>query len=266
MVVVGIIIILVSLTAPAVGPMLASNDESQAASTVSGLLTAAQTSAQATGLPVAIRFERAYKVDDRGMMVDVQGRLTTNSAFSGPVWLDYQRARIVNFATTKQVVFRWTPQSKVYSLPRNFWVAPAAAVSPGATKAFTANSLLAGVDYPAGTRYQPVDGTHVKPPYAFDLLDTFYVVIGADGELTRFPASDNGYFDQTQPYIVGTDTRTPYVGHPDESARGLLVYDRKKWDSLPANDNGARLDFLRTTGRVLFINRATAAVVEGAQP
>lgn len=255
MVVVGIIIILVSLTAPAVGPMLASNEESQAVSTINGLLTAAQAAAQATGLPVAIRFERAFKVNDRGLMVDILGQDRMNAAFQGPVWLDYQRARILSFAPLKDVAFRHDTESKVYTLPRGFWVAPSDALN-------LASLAKADLLYSP-----PAIGTAPSPPVTYDRIETFFVVIGANGELTRFESGQNRYADFTQPYIEsGTNyLRARYVKHPMDSARGLLLYDRKKWDSLSVTDGETRRAFLKSSARGLFINRATAAVVEGAQ-
>lgn len=261
MVVVGIILLLVTLTVPAIGPMMASNEESQAVSTINGLLTAAQATAQATGVPVAVRFERAYKVNDRGIMVDLAGRDTTDPAFSGPVWLDHQRARILTFAAFKDVSFRHDPQSKVYSLPRGFWVAPSYAIVTGSDAPFA--SLAHSAVF-----WQTAGGSAVKPPVAYNRLETFFVVVGSNGELTRFTAGNNVYADQTQPYIDANNRVLPRyidVSPKDDSARGVLLYDRKKWESLPAEDSGARLDFLRTSARVLFINRATAIVVEGAQ-
>ncbi|MBP7933089.1 MAG: prepilin-type N-terminal cleavage/methylation domain-containing protein [Phycisphaerae bacterium] len=255
MVVVGIIVLLVSLTGPAIGPMLSSNEESQAVSTINGLLTAAQATAQATGLPVAIRFERAYKVNDHGLMVDVAGQDRTNSGFQGVVWLDHQRARILTYAPLKDAAFRHDPQSKVFNLPRGFWVAPSSALSLVSLAGSKLSYIPAALGAPS-------------PPVPYNSIETFFVVIGSNGELTRFKASDNSYADMTQPYIeAGTGyIWARYVTHPMESARSLLLYDRKKWESIPSEDSQARVAFLRDSARVLFVNRATGTLVEGAQP
>ena len=260
MVVIGIIVLVVAVTMPAIGPMLSSNQQMQAVNMVNGMLTTAQTLALARGTPVAIRFERAFKTNERGMMVDVNGYTTLTKPGGGhlePVWLDHQRVRILDFAGYADVAFRQDPESKVYTLPKSAWVAPAYAMNPNTTE-FDALDLS-----DTNLRYDPGLTPDVAAP--FNRLDSFFIVFNEQGELTHFPASNNYYADRTQMSMSGTKVWPAYVPSPDDSARGLIVYDRQVYESIAPNDGQARLNFLRDKARTVYINRVTGEIVEEAQ-
>ena len=256
MVVASIIILVAAVAIPAIGPMMASNQMSEAVGTLNGLLTTAQTAAVAKGTPVGIRIERAFEIGPHGHMRKPGGV---------PIWLDHQQARIVDFAGGRdtQVAFTHDPNSKVHVLPKRAWLAP----GYGLVASLAEGDLI----------HDPHDIDEVAVNY--NRFETFYIVFNKDGELIRFPWDYIYYADRTQRYpkdIDGDgdlDSVSPRVDHPDNSARSVLVYERKKWDGINPNDpgsqgqpGGARYDFLRQEARVLNINRATGSITGSSQP
>lgn len=248
MVVVAIIVILATIAVPSIGPMLTANQEAEVTNTLNGLLTKAQTTAQFQGTPVAIRIERAFKTNERGLMVDANGdsALVQGSGFDGPVWLDYQRVRILTYPPSPIPAFRQEAESKSYNLPRGFWIAP------GYSLGF--NLAESGPDIMYAPSAQAV-------PYS--RLDNFYIVFDGQGELISY--STIAYADLTQLYEDGGDVKTPIVYHPDASVRSLLVYDRKKWENIPRENHDLRNEFLRNEAKPIYINRALGSLVEGMQ-
>ncbi len=253
MVVASIIILAAAIAVPALGPMMTSNQMAEAIGTLNGLLTTAQAAAKAQGTPVGLRIERAFRTTSDGFM----------DKSTGWPWLDHQQVRILEFATTKQVVFRYTPGSKVQELPAGVWLAPGYCVRPS-TPEFQVTSLAE-----THLLHTPADANAM--PY--NRFDTFFVVFNRDGELTRFEhvepatgAGKNWYEDRAQAYWAGNDVFYPYVDHPDDSARSVLAYDRKVWDGINPGDGAGRLEFLGRDARVVHINRATGAIVEGSPP
>ena len=248
MVVVGIIVLLVTITIPAIGPMLASNEQAQVSNTLSGLLINAQATANQTATCVGLRIERAFKTDDLGIMID--GNVA--EAGNQPVWLDHQRARFVTLAAYRDQVFRQTANTKVYDLPKNFWLAPDYTFDTTRTNYFT--SLTE-----SNLRYQPVlTGVNLA---AYNRLDTFYILFSAEGELVRRTAGTTIYADQTQRYLVGANPTAPFIPHRDESARGVFVYDRRQWNEIDPADSAGRAALLGQS-LPIYINRVAGSAVE----
>ncbi len=260
MVVVVILILLVSVSVPAVGPMLASNQEAQVLNTLNGILTTAQSQAIAKGTEVGVRFERAIRTNDAGLILDTNGKNSSQTGYDvdKPALLDYQRVRIVDFAQFKDVAFRHNSETKVYDLPPGTWVAPGECLewpSPGLVEAKL-------IKDPAEDSERAVK---------FNRIETFYVVFDQEGELTRFPPAYNTYADLTQQYLQSDVWVVPYVNHSDKSdpdsqrgysARSLLVYDRQQWLNQP-DTHAARLAFMQSQARPVYISRATGAILGG---
>ena len=264
MVVAAIIVLLVTLSVPAIGPMLKANQTAQAVNMLNGLLTTAQTAAEANATPVALRIERAFAVNGQGIMVDAQGRLSSNPAFTGPVWLDHQQARYVIYGAKPRQdkyasVFEQLSGTTTVALPKGAWLAPDFAVD-------------SNFNLPDYTVEQPPSAGAGEPPGVdFNLFETFYIVFDQTGAITQFPASQLIYYDQTQP---DSSNEYPYPGYPDAyllnnpprypSARGLLVYDRNEFNGLTSDT--ARFSYLQTNARPVYINRSLGSLVEGGRP
>lgn len=256
MVVVGIIVILATIAVPSIGPMLTANQESQVVNTLNGLLTKAQTTAQAQGSQVAIRIERAFKMHERGVMENSIGvttmDLSPNALPITPVWLDYQRVRILTYPPSIEPAFRHDSESKMYELPKGFWIAPGYCLGSG--------NLAEAALY-----FEPTNSAHQSPTALaakYNLLENFYIVFDGQGEL--IVANEINYADQSQAYMDGTDLVIPKVKHPG-SARSLLIYDRKRWENIAPDDHSARWQFLRYEAKPVYINRALGSIIEGLQ-
>ncbi len=265
MVVIAIVGILVVVAVPAVGPLLASNQMAEAVNTLNGLLTTAQTAAEANGTPVAVRIERAFQTDSNATINNRPYELMVKNAFNVPNWLDHQQARFVIFASRryqlntsyKNQIFRQIDGSKVVALPKGVWLAPDYSLQFSAA-ALTETNL----------NYTPKPPANVTDPNPADYnrFENFYVAFNSLGEITRIPKENNVYADQTQAYdgdgpSNNAITRDSIVDHPDESARGLLVYDRTAYDQISPTDGAGRLAFLQRS-RPVFINRITGSIVE----
>jgi len=265
MVVVGVIAILVAMSVPALGPILASNHQSEVLNTLNGVLTAAQTAAQANGTEVALRVERAYKTDKYGEMVDANGRHPHESGFQGPFWLPYQQIRYVILGTTTAVTggaaFRRLPDSKVTKLPEGAWIAPDYAtnslyLNTNAPEYFDPNYLV--------NDYRPRDDGY-PDVVNYNATESFYVVFSPAGSVTQFGTDRLVYRDESQRDADGTPLYVPYPHTTNRrfaSARGFIVYDRKRYESV--NPSGrVRRDFLAAEGRPVFISRFLGSIVEG---
>jgi len=253
MVVVGIIVLLVSITLPAIGPMLSSSQQSQVSNTLGGLLVNAQAQASETGTCVGLRIERAFETNDLGFMIDASGADTAASG-QPPVWLDHQQARFVTLAAYKDQAFRHNKDTRVYALPKNFWIAPDYCLGSEFTPPLAESSL----------GYTPVyDSRNFA---TLNRLDNFYILFNSQGELVRYPSANILYADQTQQYLNSGTVVTPSIGWLDDSARTVLVYDHRQWQELPtegAAADPARRQFLQQGGtHLLRINRVTGSIVE----
>ena len=249
LVVVGIIIIIVSMAVPAIGPMLASTRKTEAIGTLKGLLTLAQAESG------VVRIERAFKTNDDGLMVDSSGRTTFDPGYdstNSPVWLDYQRARILTIKQSKLQACQQDPSTRVYNFPKDYWFAPAYALDMSLT-----DSALA---------HDPSHPTWAPNAATYSRLDNFFIMFKQD-ELVRADAGDTVYCDLTQQmYSSVTGQYTPYrIYHSDESAIALLLYDRKAWKEIASDDHAARRDFLINKAEPIYINRVTGAIVENLQ-
>jgi len=257
MVVVGIIIVLVSITMPAIGPMLASNKEAQVMNTLGGLLINAQATSIQSATCAGLRIERAFRTNDAGFMVDANGlcRIQPGYDTTNPVVpLDHQRARFVTLSAYKEQVFTHLAESKVYDLPKDYWLAPDYALYNGFPEANKPNSLdetLLG--------WAPQYSSIYFAPY--NRIETFYIIFNAQGELVYYPAGKLVYADQTQQFMAGSDVVLPKLPHSDPSARSVYVYDRRMWDEILKTDSVARQSFLRAS-RAVNINRITGTIVE----
>ncbi len=270
MVVVGIIIIVLAIAIPAIGPMLDSNEEAALVNTINGMLVSAQTAAQANGTKVALRFERAYAVNEDGIMIDANGCTPDNEiivdpdavdpddrydpcdvSFQGPLYLDHQQVRLAIFMASNSPAFRELPDSKPIALPDRAWVTPSFILSNDTTR--------------SDDLYDSLVSNNLQRTYAnkrsYNRMDTFYVAFGPDGELTVSPAGQNWLRDGDQSRFSDVSV---FVGSPDDdpSALALLVYDREEFTNLDPSNGQGRLDYLARASRPIFINRATGALIE----
>ena len=243
MVVVGIIILVVAVATPAIGPMLASNESSQAVSALSGLLTLAQLRSE-QGNPVALRIERAFETDADGVMIP--------NANGVPRWEDHQQIRmVIRDQSSTSGLFEDVEDANgirspvVVNLPAGAWVAPVYSLD------FDLSETSEDMDFDV----TDVDDVAVN----INPFETFYVCFSGQGELERRDAGSIRYSDRTQAY--GGNPTFPEVDHPHDSARALLLYDRRKWKNIA--DPASRLAFLQTQCRILYISRMTGAIVEG---
>jgi hypothetical protein len=274
MVVVGIIVLLVSVTLPAVGPMMASSKEAQVFNTLGSLLVNAQATTSQTGTCVALRVERAFKADDRGFMLDAAGR----SRLLGPapydtthpvVWLDHQQVRFVTLGSDNQQVLSQLKDTKVYDLPNTVWIAPDYSLATGWPTSlglpnWAALTATAGNFAESNVQCTPL---YNSVPYAtFNRLETFYIVFNPSGNLVQYPAGNIVYADASQQYLDGNNLPiSPRIAHPDSSARSVFIYDRNAWNELAPTDSAGRAQLLARS-RSVNINRVTGCVVEEKAP
>lgn len=251
-VVIGIIILLIAIAVPAIGPALASNQRTQVLAALNSSLTSAQTFALSHTTDVALRVERATELDNYGLMVRPDGK---NAKF-----LDHQRIRFVmlaKYAGLSQPAFKYIEDSKITDLPNSMWLAP--------TNFYT-NDGVNDNDFGPGKECMPgstpfsllidPDNNGASPYYPFD---TFYIVLSPNGMLKNFNREDLYYIDDTQ--LRPDNTIPPTFSHPQDSAPGVLLYERKKLENAPGSVEGL-FNFLRTTGQALYINRFLGTVVE----
>ncbi len=271
MVVVAIIILLVGIAVPAVGPALNTSQQAQAIQQLTGAITIAQARAMSQG-GYALRVERAFKTNIAGFMVDANGEpclaydkngeLVSNSAFdpsAAPVWLDYQQIRYVRPSRVNPC---YEPTiDDVIKLPPSVWLAPDYATSTGFDVNYY-NSSKTGL------------WSSTTPPRSsqrFNPFETFCIVFDQSGQVTELRAynlvqSDKyQYQDQTQPRLISNVVVPPITWYPYNSARGVIVYDRKQFESL-GSDTAAKTSFLRQKGRPIFVNRFLGSLVEGRTP
>jgi type II secretory pathway pseudopilin PulG len=261
-VVIGIIILLIAIAVPAVGPALSSNHQTQAIQLLTNAITIAQTRAENRG-GYAIRIERAFKTDPRGYMVDADGEsavaanLAPNSRFTpsrAPVWLNYQQIRYLN--PPKDTPAYMPAVDEVIPLPKNAWLAPDYALHTAAPVNFDPKFYD-----PQYTQAVPV----VTLPFPstassrFNSFDTFCIVFDQRGNVTELRwdvAGDNyRYLDQTQLTASGP----PASGFLYDSARGVILYDRPRFESAGTG----KAAYLAREGRPLYINRFLGTLVEG---
>jgi len=251
-VVIGIIILLIAIAVPAVGPALSSNHQTQAIQLLTNAITIAQTRAENRG-GYAIRIERAFKTDARGYMVDAAGEpavvetspgvFQANSRFDpklAPVWLNYQQIRYLNPPRDTRA---YSPAvDDVIPLPKNAWLAP--------DYAFAVSGMAS---YMNGDLYVPPG---FGDSYKINPFETFCIVFDQRGNVVQLRAdvaSDNYYYlDQTQ--AATTPIRFRY-----DSARGVILYDRTRFEAAGAT----KPTFLAREGRPFYINRFLGTLVEG---
>ncbi len=246
MVVIAIIALVATIALPAIGPMMQSKREAEFVTSLNGLFSTAQISALGKRSPVAIRFERAFETySDTGLMIRDMAKREAN-------WQNFQQARFLDYAPSanNMVAFVHDPESKVHVLPPNFWVAPGD---------FENRDLADGS---TDIWFAPTNSNTVR----YSPFDTFYIVFNGSGELTRKPAGECNYRDRTQTYPDQNDSDKlyqPLVDYPNRpSPTSLVLYDRRAFEQVPATD-ADRKSFLRQYGRVIYLNRYNAAVVEG---
>jgi len=258
MVVVGIVVILAAIAVPSIGPMLTANHQAEVTNTLGSLLTIIQTRSQSDGSPVAIRIERAFETNERGLMLDANGQTfwEAGAAFTGPVWLDHQRVRILSKPFSQDPAFHQKADT-IYNLPNGFWIAPGYCLNrdpkwqnhPNYFPSLAENDLI----------YNPVNAA------AYNVIENFYIVFDGQGELIEYDQSGLVYADKTQINQVSGDPETPRVIHPNNSARSLLIYDRKRWNNILQTDDAARYQLLVYEAKPIYMNRALGTIVEGTQ-
>lgn len=251
-VVIGIIILLIAIAVPAIGPALASNQRTQVLAALNSSLTSAQTSALSHTTDVALRVERATELDNYGRMVRPDGK---NAKF-----LDHQRIRFVmlaKYAGLSQPAFKYIEDSKITDLPNSMWLAP--------TNFYTKdgdNTNDFGPDnycIPGSTAFSFLNDPDNNGVSPYSPFDTFYIVLSPNGMLKSFNREDLYYIDDTQ--LREGKTTPPTFSHPQDSASGVLLYERKKLENAPGSVEGL-FDFLGTNGQALYINRFLGTVVE----
>ena len=102
----------------------------------------------------------------------------------------------------------------------------------------------------------------------FNRMDNFYLVFDQRGALEQFRTDPTDvqthywYRDENQPYGPTTQApQFPFVNHPDDSPRGVLVYERERFTTLN-NTDADRRAFLERS-RPVFISRFLGSTVEG---
>jgi len=254
LVVIGIIILVLAIAVPAVGPMLASNEQAALVNTINGMLVKAQ--ARASNERSGLRLERAYATNDQGLMVDRDGDTPDDgAAFDGPIWLDHQQVRIVTYNPHgNDFAFRQAKGTEPFPLPEGAWVAPSYVLDPAIMPSLAEDDLT--------YRYDP--GVSWRE---LNRMDTFYVMFENGGELISAPGSLNTYLDarQHEDALVRV-----FSGNPTDpngsvwppSTLSLLVYDRSEFNEIDPDDSVGRRAYLAANARPIYINRATGALIE----
>ena len=227
-VVISLIIVMTTLSVPAIQVYLESREKDMAAQTFAGAVTSAQALAKANFTTTVVRVERAFRTDDVGRMIkDAAGR---------PFWLDHQRIRILGVGLHQPQApipgedraFRRLVDVAPVDLPSSAWLAPDNALA-----------LLGS----GSTAWQPpTKGTAV-----IDTLDTFYLAFTRQGELTRLPAGRLVYLDETQNNLL--------VGHPYSSCSGAIVYNRERFVKSQRDPKILR------AGIPLYVDRRTGSTI-----
>ncbi len=277
MVVVGLIVLLIAIAVPAVGPLMASNQQAQAVSTLAGLITTAQTAAEANVTPVAVRVEPAFRTDRRGLMEDSLGHAADGSgAFDparAPRLLGYQQLQLLMFASRRVdaagkvdmnagLAFSRMPDTAPVALPKGMWLAPDYALRWDGNmgrRSMTEADLR--IDY--GERADPAV-TWENPGASFNVMDTFYIVFDQSGGNMRFPRERLWYYDESQRQAGGSGPPRPLLlWHPDDAARGVLVYDRERFNAFAPTDAAGRRTFLASNARPIYVNRSLGSLIQG---
>jgi hypothetical protein len=114
---------------------------------------------------------------------------------------------------------------------------------------------------------------NVGPKAADDInrLDTFCIALTESGELDQLDVANIAYRDRTQAYDDPSlpGWQYPIVTDPVApgslfSARAVILYDRDTWNQI--TDSDARREFLKREGRVLYLTRFGASILEGRRP
>lgn len=253
-VVIGIIILLIGITAPAVGPAMASNYRMQTVNALNSSLVTAQTYALSSTTDVALRIERATELNNYGRMIKPDG--------TNPRFRDFQQIRFVLFnkaATLSKPAFIYIKDSKITALPSAIWLAP--------TNFYT-NDGDSSNDFGPGGFFPLQKGTTYLDPHnngaaSYCPFDTFYIVFSSNGLLKTWPLSPI----DTKPLLYADETQQvendhpPMLRHPQDSASGVLMYERKKLENAP-NTPAGLFDFLRREAQALYINRFLGSLVE----
>jgi type II secretory pathway pseudopilin PulG len=259
-VVIGIIILLVAIAVPAVGPAIFTSQQTQVIQQLTGAINMAQIRAESQG-GFAIRIERAFKTDQRGYMVDASNTPTTsNASLSGfePVYLGYQQIRFLRPPREGQY---YAPSvDDVIKLPTGVWVGPDYATNTTyfGVSHFTSSPTCTPT---AGLAYNPFENFCV----AFDQRGGVTELRPYTNSISPAPSvytqSDNyRYQDQSQTVSSGVSPITDFAYN---SARGFIMYDRKKFEAYGPTNTNAKGEFLGREGRTLYINRYLGTLVEG---
>ena len=227
-VVISLIVVMTTLSVPAIQVYLESREKDMAAQTFAGAVTNAQALAKANFTTTVVRVERAFRTDDAGRMLkDAAGR---------PFWLNHQQIQILGVGlrqpqtpiSGEERAFRRLVDMAPISLPSTAWLAPDNALE----------LLTSG-----GTAWQPPTAGAV----AIDTLDTFYLAFTRQGELTRLPAGRLVYLDETQNNL--------FVGHPLPSCSGAIVYNRERFEKSQRDPRILR------AGVPLYVDRRTGSTI-----
>jgi prepilin-type N-terminal cleavage/methylation domain-containing protein len=213
-VVIGIIVILSSLTMIAVPEMVASSDKTKCIKSIESSLITAQATSLLYKTRCGIRIERAYKTDKDGFM--------KKDSNGNAIYLDYQRIKFVIFGIRQTGLFGYNKDERidesmtlrkikyypVIDLSKTFWAAPEHAISSVNDEIKFSNSSV------------------------YSVFDTFYVIFDFTGKLHSF-SDFMFYLDETQPY----ENKYPVVPYPEASSKSLFVYNREEYNSFNKNMN-----------------------------
>ena len=274
-VVVGIIILLVAIAVTAVGPAMFSSQQTQVIQQLTGAINIAQVRAQNQG-GFAIRIERAFKTDERGYMQDINGQTPDNGHTSlpnfdrtqAPIYLPYQQIRFLRAPREGRY---YTPAlDDVIKLPTGVWLAPDYALVNGTPPPAGYSATL--FPFPVTDLVDPWDPSVLaaNASFATNSFENFCIVFDQRGSVTELrpqrvgiTTDDYYYQDQSQADLqaasINREGALTTFKYP--SARGVIMYDRKKFDSY--GDASTKAQYLARDGRLLYINRILGTLVEG---
>jgi len=216
MVSIAIIFLLVSVSTIAIAALFKSSEKSQAIHVLRSSLTKARSIAMLQGVTAALRIERSFKADERGVML--------KKADNSPWWLNRQQIRIVVRGSKRsddfkgdtlirtpfgfipeQHGFRKIANESVIELPRSWWLAP--------------HEALTDLDA-LNVEWQPSNANAVS----INPFETFYIAFSHRGELKE-KVKWLYYLDETQ-----HSSGVPAVDHPTNTTTSVIAYNREEFE------------------------------------
>lgn len=170
------------------------------------------------GAPVALRIERACKLDANGLM--------RKDAAGQPLWKDHQQISLLvsGFKQDSFPVFGYTGKSRGGSAETLDETRTFRRVKSTPVLDLPSLVWLAGETAGKNEDWQPSNANAAR----FNRFETFYIVFNYRGELT-VEQKRLLYLDETQPYEYMGESVYPVVDHPDRSARAVTMYAREHY-------------------------------------